>query len=539
MLRKLFFADICTMKTCVILYAGNVSDYALKKEFKGKTAVDVSVEWAVDVEGSEKLFIFSAEPLEYKVKSSVPIEFIIEPSWNTGLLLHHIDECMQKGGFASAVYSWADCPFLDQSYTKDLLAMHHRYRCEYTFAEGFPYGITPEIIDSGTVRILKNLCEKNTHENIDRETIFNLLKTDINSFEIETYIAPFDLRSLRLNFHCGTKRNTLLCARMFELMENGGESFEKLCYNIAILKTLPSYYALQISLPCSSSCTYCPYPAFLKKEGSTIRDRKFDNFMSKEKFSEIISKVSDFSGDAVISLSLWGEAMMHPQIEQFIELVLTNKDLSLVIESCSFEFTEEQIERISTIVKKAGSRSNGQKSIYWIISVDAHTESMYTSLHNDGFSLAKTVKNIELLKKYFNGAVYPQFMRLHENEDELEAFYRFWKAHGTGELIIQKYDSFAGILEDKKVADLSPVLRNPCWHLRNDMSVFIDGSVPLCRSVLPSCSLDTTSPNIMGNIFTDSLENIWNRSTKDLENHCKNDYGELCRKCDEYYTFNF
>ena len=130
-------------------------------------------------------------------------------------------------------------------------------------------------------------------------------------------------------------------------------------------------------------------------------------------------------------------------------------------------------------------------------------------------------------------------MRLHENEDELEAFYRFWKAHGTGELIIQKYDSFAGILEDKKVADLSPVLRNPCWHLRNDMSVFIDGSVPLCRSVLPSCSLDTTSPNIMGNIFTDSLENIWNRSTKDLENHCKNDYGELCRKCDEYYTFNF
>jgi spiro-SPASM protein len=527
------------MKTCVILYAGKVSTYALKNEFKGKTALDRSVEWAVNVEGAETLFILSSNPLECKVNSSVPIEFIIESSWNTGLLLHHIDACMQKGGFSTAVYAWADCPFLDHSYTKELLSVHNKYRCEYTFAEGFPYGLTPEIIDNGTVRILKNLCEKNKEDDITRETIFDLLKTDINSFEIETYIAPFDLRSLRLHFHCGTKRNTVLCTRMFELLERGDENFEKLCTNIAVLKTLPSYYALQISLPCSSSCTYCPYPAFLKEAAGRITEKKLDRFMSKENFSAIISKISDFSGDAVISLSLWGEAMMHPQIEELIAVVLENKELSLVIETCSYEFTEEQIERIRSIVEKAGERENGQKSIYWIISVDANTESMYSALHNDDFSLAKAVKNIELLKKYFNGAVYPQFMRLHENEEELEGFYRYWKAHGNGELIIQKYDSFAGSLEDKKVADLSPVQRNPCWHLRNDIAVFKDGTVPLCRSVLPSCSCESNSSNIMGNIFADSLEKIWNKSTKELENHCKNDYGELCRKCDEYYTFNF
>lgn len=524
------------MKTCVILFAGNLTGYAFKKEFDGKSAFDVSVEWAAGLEGAEKVIVFSKENLTISVSSLIPIEQIIEPSWNTGLLLDHIDALMQKEGFTTTVYAWADCPFLNPSYTKEIVSLHHTYHCEYTFAEGFPYGITPEIIDAGTVRILKNICKKN-EEKVHRETFFDLLKTDINSFEIETYIAPYDLRYLRLQFHCGTKRTTLSCTRMFSRLQENKESFEKICSSPEILKTLPSFYAIQISLPCSSSCTYCPYPAFLNQVQNGKQERQLDKFLSKEKFSHIIEKISLYSEDAVISLSLWGEALLHPEIEDFISLVLAKKELSLIIETCSFEFTEAQVERISALVKKSGERTNGQKSIYWIVSVDASTEAMYTSLHRDEFTLTKAVKNVELLRKYFPGAVYPQFMRLKENEAELEAFYRYWKAQESGELIIQKYDNFAGGLSDKKVADLSPVTRNPCWHLRNDVSIFIDGTVPMCRAVLPSAALD--SHFVMGTIYTDSLEKIWNNVTKELENHCINNYGEKCGKCDEYYTFNF
>ncbi len=540
MLRKLFFADTYNMKTCVILFAGNLSDYALKKDFGGENAFLMSCGWAERVENAEKLLILSSPQLENPGSLTIPCEMASESSWTIGKLLNAVDSFLQKENFTTAVFAWADCPFLDSSYTKEILDLHHRYRCEYTFAEGFPYGITPEIIDSGTIRILKNLCEGTKDTRVERDSFFNLLKTDINSFEIETYIAPYDLRSLRLSVHCGTKRSTLLCSRMFNLLKQEQGSFENLCKKPELIKTLPSYYALQISLPCCSSCSYCPYPAYLKEaEGQSKENNLFEKFMSKQHFQSILDKITEFSGDAVISLSLWGEAMMHPQIEEFIEAVLINKELSLVIETCSFEFTEDQVQRIHAIVQKQGERTNGQKSIYWIISVDAHSESMYESLHNDGFTLLKAVKNVELLKKYFNGAVYPQFMRLIENEDELEGFYRFWKAHEGGELIIQKYDSFAGSLQDKKVTDLSPVVRNPCWHIRNDVAVFLDGTVPLCRSVVPSCSLDTSSDYVLGNIFKDSLENIWNKANEHLENHCKNEYGELCRNCDEYYTFNF
>lgn len=527
------------MKTCVILFAGHVSEYAKRSIFNGKSAFEMSCEWATQVPDVEKVFIFANTELPKISVGNVDFEIIQEQTWTVISLITHMDAVLQKNSCTTAVFSWIDCPFLSISYTKELCQMHSENKAEYSFADGFPYGITPEIVDSGTVRILKNICDEKNKNAVVRDSLFTLLKTDINSFEIETFIAQKDLRSLRLSFNCATKRNTLLCSRMFALLEaNPEKNLEDFCTVPEILHTLPSYYAIQIASACSSNCTYCPYPQLYKaKYGKTALEASCDGtgtFMSKKDFSKIIEKIFEYSNDAVISLSLWGEAMGHPNIEDFIEIVLSKKTLSLVIETCSFEISDEKIKKIHSIVEKYGNRDNGHKSIYWIVSVDAHSELMYKNLHNDGFSLAGAVKNVEKLRKYFPGTVYPQFMRLLENEDELESFYRFWKEQASGELIIQKYDAYAGILEEKKVADLSPVIRNPCWHLRSDMYIFIDGTVPLCRSVLPG-----SDSFILGNILQDSIDVIWEKSLQPLESHLKNDYSELCRKCDEYYTFNF
>jgi spiro-SPASM protein len=109
---------------------------------------------------------------------------------------------------------------------------------------------------------------------------------------------------------------------------------------------------------------------------------------------------------------------------------------------------------------------------------------------------------------------------MNENEDQLEAFYRTFKERGN--LIIQKYDWFCGKLPDRRPADLSPLDRNHCWHLLRDMVILVDGSVPVCRE----CVLD----GILGNVFTDGIDVAWKRGGKTIE---------LCKECDEYYTFNF
>ena len=104
------------------------------------------------------------------------------------------------------------------------------------------------------------------------------------------------------------------------------------------------------------------------------------------------------------------------------------------------------------------------------------------------------------------------------------------------EALFQKYDDFAGKLPPCKPADLSPLDRDPCWHLRRDMTILYNGDVPACHSCW--------SENITGNVFNQPLEEIWHKTDVLLEMHINKNYCcaskcANCEKCDEWYTFNF
>ena len=51
-----------------------------------------------------------------------------------------------------------------------------------------------------------------------RESIFNLIKTDIKSFEVETVLSEEDFRLLRLSFHCGKKESFIACQKLYEAL---------------------------------------------------------------------------------------------------------------------------------------------------------------------------------------------------------------------------------------------------------------------------------------------------------------------------------
>ena len=111
------------------------------------------------------------------------------------------------------------------------------------------------------------------------------------------------------------------------------------------------------------------------------------------------------------------------------------------------------------------------------------------------------VASVGILAKCFPGSVYPQFTRMNENEPELESFYRYWhdkNSPSSGNLIIQKYDDCCKTLPSRKPADLAPLERFPCWHIKRDMTILSDGSVPLCRQYLLDSSI--------GNVFDEGIE---------------------------------
>jgi spiro-SPASM protein len=268
-----------------------------------------------------------------------------------------------------------------------------------------------------------------------------------------------------------------------------------------------------------------------------------------------LDKIRDFSGEAVLDLSLWGEIALHPQKIELIKMILSRREFFLIIETSGIGWKKEELEALATLVQQthldlgrswgiAGSPAPTEP-LSWIVSLDSADAERYGELRGQGFEEA--VETAKALNALFPGAVYVQALRVQGSEDDTEQFYRYWKEAGVP-VIIQKYDDFAGVLPKKQASDLSPLKRRPCWHLIRDMNILIDGRVPQCREDLAALA-GNSGGNILGNAFDESLESIWSRGEPLYREHCVREaqadgnaqtgYPGICAECDEYYTFNF
>ncbi len=510
------------MKGIIIFYKDKLSKYADEKVFSGLSARELSKKWA------EKMDLESYE---------------LESVSLSNMLTDAKALCDSKKA-DYVVFAYDDLPFLDLELSKKMISSHIEYKAEYTFADGYPYGFTPEIIDRGSLGILAELSKTSQKELGDkamsRDSIYNLIKTDINSFEVEAELANEDWRIYRFAFHCACKDNFMQTKALYSLISDKENlSVDEKCQLASecpdCLKTVPGFYNIQIADFVHSNYIYLPYNSAYE-EKNKLSPTKTKTCMSYNDFSQLVEKIANFSDKAVISLSAWGEPFSNPDCLKMIEKVLSYPGLSVFIESDGLFIDEELCQKLKMLVDSAEERSNGWQKLMIAISIDSFSAQTYCQLHQ-GVSendFAKAVNSVSILENAIPGMVYPQFVRINENEKELEGFFRYWNEKTNpsgGNFIIQKYDNFAGLLPDRKPADLSPLERLPCWHLRRDLNILSNGDVPACRAHVLS--------GIIGNVFKDDLESLWHKTDDLLKNHIEKNYKEKCERCDESYTFNF
>ncbi len=415
-------------------------------------------------------------------------------------------------------YLYGDTPLIDTGLSVRMYNNHNKYYASYTFADGYPYGLAPEILKKSVLNQLGTLSEKNSIK-IGRQSVFELIQKDINSFDIETEISKIDQRMLRVSLAADTMRNFNQLKRLMDNLETGSGFTEDSIVNLLenkqeLLRMEPAFINVQICGACPQSCSYCPYP---KVTGDVLKIKKE---MSLDQWKIILEKVKSFSDDAVFSISMWGEPSLHTNIIGIINTLLNYENFTLIIETSGIGWKTDVLE---SLAETADGR------IDWILSLDAQNPESYLKLRGDGWEEANATAL--LLKKLFPENLYIQSVRMKDQEEFLEKFYRSWKEQGF-QVIIQKYDSFCGTLQDLRVTDLSPVNRFPCWHLKRDLNILLDGRVPLCRE-------DIKAGYLQGNIFTDELSVIWEKGNSVYLNHLDRKYPEICRGCDEYYTYNF
>jgi spiro-SPASM protein len=454
----------------------------------------------------------------------------------------------KAAGVDTVLFGLAASPFLNTPLTATVLAHHLQYHCEYTFADGYAGGLALSAVDKGALAIMAELAKKQPPTPVTADCLFQVIQGDINAFEVETVIAPEDLRLHRLDFTCLSKSRLLACKALFAVAPQGdlaamdpGDVGRLALATPGVVRTVPGFYNIQVSAWEQDERLYSPYAgAYSAQFGhhpTEAREKNPHWYMPLERFAALAGEAASLSGEAVLSLSAWGDPLAHPGFCRLLEAALAHRGLSVLVETGGVLVTEELAASAAAAAKAAPPRTNGRAPIYWVVPLVAVTVATYGVLHSipggvggaeSPFEQARQA--VTLLHTHFPVQVYPQFTRMMENESELEHFYRTWKDWGS--LIIQKYDWFCGRLPDRKSADLSPLERLPCWHRLRDMVILLDGTVPLCREQILEAPEESVFSGKRG-----ALAGIWESCGKSsiyshLEEGC-------CKDCDEYYTFNF
>ncbi len=418
-----------------------------------------------------------------------------------------------KGRYNLIVYIFSDEPLFDVKLTEKLVESHIEELSDYTYGEGFLPGALPEVVSSETLLKLISLI-KDKESPVKRDSLFELLSKDINSFDIESIFPDEDIRLLKVELTASRKINRIIVEKLVSALGGFDVSYRDVCSTIKnnpeIVRTVPAFVEVEITDRVNHPVPYLPVDAISRKRGE----------MDVDSFHRILEIVHDFSEDPYISISYISEPLLHPEIKRLVELASGYENLKLIIETDGILFNPA----FSNFIVDLKS-----DNIFVIFQIDAVREETYKRIH--GTEIRYPERNLRyLISKGFKNA-FAQMVRMNINEDEMIEFYNMWKKEGVN-VVIQKFNDFAGVLPRLSHSDLRPLDKICCYHLMRDMVIFYNGDVPRCKQ-------DINGNAISGNIFNEDIEKVWSRGNRLFVDYCNDRYSDDCRKCDEYYIFNF
>ncbi len=412
------------------------------------------------------------------------------------------------------VYLEGISPVLDISLTNQLKERHKKYLSQYSYSENLPNGIVPYFISREFLQTIPKDYNGKIHD--------YLLK-NINQYDTEIFFHPPDLRHLRLSFNLDSLRSVRLVQDI--LSKNPELKYEEifsfLKENLSSFRAYPSYIEIEIYKGCKYSCDFCP---------RTFADLKDDNSqMNPIILERILHELeTEFGSPVTICFGGLGEPLLHKEFFYFLKFCL-NQSITqeLILETALYTNFEELV----TCIKNLNDDQLAKLTI--IVNLPSLQEGTYFQLTKQNQTSVKNIlNNLQILKTLLlKENLYVQILKIQETEDELENYMNFFDKENI-QVIIQKYNSYANKMKERRVTDFTPIQREFCWHLFRDLYISYNGDVHLCKQL---------GGTILGNIQEMDLVNLWNQGLRyatDSFNHNNQNIPAPCLNCDEWYTFN-
>jgi spiro-SPASM protein len=394
-------------------------------------------------------------------------------------------------------------PLYDPFYVNKLVTKHEKYIADYTYPLGYPNGLTCEVVRKD---IIKELIELFKESNDIREDYFyHAIAKDINSFDIETDLSDHDLRIYRINFGLKDIGEEIFTKTIYDIFKNDF-SVERITEYLSnnIDKIYTTIYCSILDITNYSPVTSIYYPV--------INESPIN--MDFETAKKLIDQSIDVNNEINFIIGGFGEPMVHPEIITILKY-LSDKKAKTIVETTGYNI--DIILNDDTLDKS---------KFTFVIKIDSYEEQTYNKIHT-GFDFKKASDAYNALtQKGYN--TYKMITRMLENEIEIEKFIRNKE---TDKLIIRKFSTYCQTQPDKKVVDLSPLERIPCFHLRRELYCGPDGKIYACNY--------SRFKEPIGDIKKEDLKSILNKLQNLYMQNANKNYLDFCKNCDDYYIFNF
>jgi len=420
-------------------------------------------------------------------------------------------DIFSKSTTTSIAKIFIDSPFIETDIVKEMFTQHSEFLAEYTYSENLPQGLTCEIFSRELIENLPDLSEKTLQ-------LGSVIKSNINEFDVELFYKEPDLRSKRINFRSSDPRDLMIMENLYKLKNDFlkySELKKEIENNPGVLYTTPNYVEIELTDECNLDCIFCYRNNKKNKNGN----------MPLKTFQKIIDDLNELNTPYNISLTGAGEPLMHPEFYKILKIAIEQKLIDKIIVETNGIFTDSNYYNFL--------QENSSQEIITIVNINASNKEDYKKIHGEDFFeiVTKNLKNLKKLNE-LGKRLYLQIMKINETEPFLDSYYDFWEKEDIP-IILQKQNTYLGLIEDRRYSDLTPMERIPCWHLQRDLLILANGTVAFCKQ-------DIDGNFSTANILQKSLKKIWEDKKENFIANYKGNFSKNpdCQRCDEWYTFN-
>lgn len=289
----------------------------------------------------------------------------------------------------------------------------------------------------------------------------------------------------------------------------------------------PQWIQLQTINACQAACRMCPYPLFK----DTFPRGRMDDALFEKLAEEIVSREEVHAFIPMLQNEPLLDKRVFERVARIRELSAGRIKTELVTNGALL--TEETIGRIRE------SRLD-----ILDISLDALSRDTYAKIRK-GLDYDQVIAGVErvLAADLPDTSVFVRLVRLRDNQHEVKAFARRWRARGVGVFVYTAHDRVGSVPEWNEAMRIPEEQLTVLQRLERRFARAYMGHCPIpfaMTNVLHTgdvlmCVHDWGRKEIVGNVRDQSLGEIWNgprmREVRRLVSQRR--YGELpaCRDC--------